>query len=90
MPLTDTQIRNENPGLRPVKTKPEGQEIKPLTDGNTKGKTAGDNVAATKGVPRFIATEKPFKKSDAIMVERSLRQCRSEGSCASSWGVISG
>ena len=63
MPLTDTQIRNAKPGQRPVKAKKD-KKSPPHRDGNTKGKTVGDKVGATKEPPKFIATEKPYKMSD--------------------------
>lgn len=64
MPLTDTQIRNAKPGLRPVKANKKDKKSPRLKDGKAKGKTARDKHGAAKEAPKFIATEKPYKMSD--------------------------
>ena len=64
MPLTDIQIRNAKPGLRPVKANKKDQKSSPFNDGKVNGETACNNAGATKEAPRFIATEKPYKMSD--------------------------
>lgn len=64
MPLTDVQVRNAKPGLRPVKADRKDKKAPPLRDGNTKGKTPGDKTGATKEAPKFIATARPYKMSD--------------------------
>lgn len=64
MPLTDVQVRNAKPGLRPVKADRKDKKAPPLRDGNTKGKTPGDKTGATKEAPKFIATARPYTMSD--------------------------
>jgi len=66
MPLTDVQIRNAKPGLRPVKpnrknvpSHTQKLETAPGTSAGRNGKS--DNTDAD---PKFIVTDKPYKLAD--------------------------
>lgn len=64
MPLTDTQIRNAKPCLRPMKANSRDEKSDALSDRSMRGQTASVKAVATKKDPKFIATEKPYKMAD--------------------------
>ncbi len=65
MPLTDFQVRNAKPGLRPVRQNNKDAESTSPEPRKAKGKTAGKRPQSqAHGASQFIVTEKPYKMAD--------------------------
>ena len=65
MPLTDIQVRNAKPGLKPVRQSNKDEESTSPEQRKAKGKTAGKRTKSeAHDASQFIATEKPYKMAD--------------------------
>ena len=65
MPLTDIQVRNAKPGLKPARQSNKDEESTSPEQRKAKGKTAGKRTKSeAHDASQFIATEKPYKMAD--------------------------